>query len=62
MYTLPVKIFGHPEKFLFLILKVLLVMKQVKHYSGFIYYIIIQFFFITLWGLRPVNEILLTRG
>ena len=27
------KVFGHPQKFLFLILKVLFLMKQVKHHK-----------------------------
>ena len=34
--TLPV--FSHPQKFLFLILKVLFLKKQVKHHNGFIYH------------------------
>ena len=29
------KVFGHPQKFLFLILKVLFLMKQVKHHNVF---------------------------
>ena len=32
------KVFGHPQKLLFLILKVLFLMKQVNHLNGFIYY------------------------
>ena len=32
------KVFGHPQKFLFLILKVLFFMKQVKHHNVFIHY------------------------
>ena len=32
------KVFGHPQKFLFLILKVLYLMKQIKHHNAFIYY------------------------
>ena len=28
------KVFGHPKNFLFLILKVLFIMKQVKHHNG----------------------------
>ena len=32
------KVFGHPKKVLFLILKVLFLMKQVKHHNVFIYY------------------------
>ena len=32
------EVFGHLQKFLFLILKVLFLMKQVKHHNGFIYY------------------------
>ena len=31
------KVFGHPQKFLFLILKVLFLMKQVKHHNCLIY-------------------------
>ena len=31
------KVFCHPQKFLFLILIVLFLMKQVKHHSGFIH-------------------------
>ena len=30
------KVFSHPQKFLFLILKVLFLMKEVKHHKGFI--------------------------
>ena len=32
------KVFDYPQKFLFLILKVLFLMKQVKHHNSFIYY------------------------
>ena len=32
------KVFVNPQKFLFLILKLLFLMKQVKHLNGFIYY------------------------
>ena len=31
------KVYGHPQKFLFLILNVLFLMKQVKHHDGFIH-------------------------
>ena len=32
------KVFGHPKKFLFLILKVLFLMKKIKDHNVFIYY------------------------
>ena len=32
------KVFGHPQNFLFLILKVLFLIKQVKHHNAFFYY------------------------
>ena len=35
-HTLPV--FGYPQKFLFLILNVLFLIKQVNHHNGFINY------------------------
>ena len=38
MYTLPVKSIWSPSKYLILILKVLILMKQVKHLNVFIYY------------------------
>ena len=34
----PSKVFDHPQKFLFLNLKLLFLMKQVKHHNGFIHY------------------------
>ena len=38
MFSTLSNVFGYPKKNLFLILKVLFLMKQVKHHSGFIYY------------------------
>ena len=38
------KVFGHAQKFLFLILKGLFLMKQVKHHNGFIYYTKYKFY------------------
>ena len=37
MYTTKSKIYGHSKKFLFLILKVLFLIKKVKHHNIFIY-------------------------
>ena len=42
------KEFGHPQNFLFLILKVLFFMKQVKHHNGIIYYTKYKSFWVTL--------------
>ena len=42
------KVFGHPQIFLFLILKVLSLMNQVRHHNGFIYYTKFKSFSVTL--------------
>ena len=38
IYIYKSKVFGHPQTCLFLILKVLFLIKQVEHHDGFIYY------------------------
>ena len=42
------KIFGNPQNGLFLILKVIFLMKQAKHHIVFIYYTKYKFFSVTL--------------
>ena len=42
------KVLGNPQKLLFLIQKVLFLMKQVKHYNGFTYYTKYKFSWATL--------------
>ena len=38
------KVYGYPQRFLFLILKVLSLMKQLNHHNVFIYYSKYKFF------------------
>ena len=38
IYIYQSKVFGHPQKCLFVILKVLFLAKQIKHHNDFIYY------------------------
>ena len=47
------KVFGHPQNFLFLILKVLFLMKQVKHHNVFIYYTKYKSPSVTLTFVKP---------
>ena len=37
IYIYESKVFGHSQKFLFLILKVLVLMRQIKHHNSFVY-------------------------
>ena len=52
------KLFGHTPKFLFLILKVLFLMKQVKHHNVFIYFTKYKSSSVTLYNLASFEKLI----